>query len=294
MDLRSIVLYLRLKGINGSEIYDNLVTMLPDNALAYSTMTLWLRQERLPQPSEPDHNLTGDPHVDETDQGVLSTLTIQPFGSLRDIGWLTCLSYSTVHSHLTRSRGSRIRHLRWIPHVLTSEQKVNRVRDSQVWLRMLQAQQSDPGMTLSCPTDRECHTIESPKFMLTEVWGVTGFHAVKWFNLLFGCFDFNCLNFPLQNYSFTGVWITVGRMRGGVPNWSKMSECEIADLGQGVFCAQESRALTLLRQQYPTDLSRRSLYPLAIVVSTLAHVRLNVNWHEGPNSLLNGLMIITK
>jgi hypothetical protein len=63
-------------------------------------------------------------------------------------------------------------------------------------------------------------------------------------------------------------------MIGGVPNRSKMSEREIADLRQGDFCAQESRALTLLRQKYPIDLSRRSLYSLATVMSTLANVRL--------------------
>jgi hypothetical protein len=45
MDLRSIVLYLQLKGMNGRDIYDDLVTTLPDDAPAYSRVTLWLRQE---------------------------------------------------------------------------------------------------------------------------------------------------------------------------------------------------------------------------------------------------------
>jgi hypothetical protein len=95
-----------------SEIHDNLVAKLPDNALAYSTLTLWLRHERLPQLSGRAHNLTGDPEVDETDQVILSTLTIRPFRSVRDIARLIGLSCSSVHSHLTHSQGSRIGHLR--------------------------------------------------------------------------------------------------------------------------------------------------------------------------------------
>jgi hypothetical protein len=56
--------------------------------------------------------LTDDPQVHETDQAILSALTIQPFGLVRDIAGLTCLSCFTVHSHLTHSLGFRVHHLR--------------------------------------------------------------------------------------------------------------------------------------------------------------------------------------
>jgi hypothetical protein len=76
MNLRSIVLYLRLKSMNGRETSDDLVTTLLNDAPGYSTVTQWLRQERLPRFSEPDHDLTDDPQVDETDQAILSALAI--------------------------------------------------------------------------------------------------------------------------------------------------------------------------------------------------------------------------
>jgi hypothetical protein len=139
-DLRSIVLYLWLKGINGRETSEDLVTTLSDDELTYSTATLWLRQERLPRFSESGHDLTDDPQVDETDQAILSALTIQPFGSVPDIARLPCLSCSIVHSHLTRSLGFRVRRLHWISYVLTHEQKLNRVRDSQALPKILHAQ----------------------------------------------------------------------------------------------------------------------------------------------------------
>jgi hypothetical protein len=135
-----MVLYLGLKGMNGGEIDDDLVTTLPDDAPAYSTVSLWLGQER-PRHSERGHDLSGDRQVDETDQAILSAFTIQPFGSMRDIVRLTCLSCSTVHLHLTRSLGFRVRHLRWISSVLTHEQKLDRVGDLQACLKILQAKQ---------------------------------------------------------------------------------------------------------------------------------------------------------
>jgi hypothetical protein len=69
-------------------------------------VTFWLRQERLPGFSKPDHDLSDDPQVDETDQAILSAFTIPPFGSVRDIARLPCLSCSIVHSHFTRSLGA--------------------------------------------------------------------------------------------------------------------------------------------------------------------------------------------
>jgi hypothetical protein len=116
MDLGSIVLYLHM---NGRDISDDLVTTLHEDALAYSAMTLWPRQERLPRFSEPSHNLAKAPQVNETDEVVLSALTFHPFRSVRDIAQLTCISCSTVSSQL-----------RCIPLVLPHEQKHNRVRQS--------------------------------------------------------------------------------------------------------------------------------------------------------------------
>jgi hypothetical protein len=140
MDFRSIVLYRQMKGMNGRDIYHDLVTTLHEDALPYSRVTLWPRQERLPRFSEPSHNSARDPRVTETDQAILSTLIIQPFGSVRDIARLACVSCSTIHSHLRRSLELSIRHLYWIPHVLIYEQELIQVSNLQALLRMLQTQ----------------------------------------------------------------------------------------------------------------------------------------------------------
>jgi hypothetical protein len=142
MDLRSIVFYLKINDIKSHAIYDDLVTTLHDNALKYSTKALWLRQERLTRFAEPSYNLTEDCQVSETDQAILSALTAEPFASVCDITWLIYLHRSTVYLYFAHLLRFTVRHLRWIHHLMTNEQKQNRVRDSQVLLEILQAQQS--------------------------------------------------------------------------------------------------------------------------------------------------------
>jgi c-di-GMP-related signal transduction protein len=50
------------------------------------------------------------------------------FSSVRELSWLTCLSRSNVHRHLTKSLGLTVRLLRWVPHRLTDDQKTIRRR----------------------------------------------------------------------------------------------------------------------------------------------------------------------
>jgi hypothetical protein len=51
---------------------------------------------------------------------------------VRDLSRRICLPRSTVHPHrnryLTQSLRFTVRHLRWVPHVLTAEQKQNQVQ----------------------------------------------------------------------------------------------------------------------------------------------------------------------
>jgi hypothetical protein len=122
MDFKSIVLYLKAKGMNAREIHSDLVATVGTKGSDYSTVRRWPREAQLDQISETAVDFTEDAEVDENDEAILSTLEVQPFGSVRDIVRLTCLARSTVHWHLTCSLGFLARHLCWISHALTEEQ----------------------------------------------------------------------------------------------------------------------------------------------------------------------------
>jgi hypothetical protein len=201
MDLRSIVLSLKMKRMESRIVDNDLVTILHDEPVRYAMVTLWLRRDRLARFSEPSHHLAEEPQVRETDRAILSALTPKPFASVPDITRLTCRLPSSVNSYLTRSLPFTVSCLRWIPHRMTNERKHNRVRDSQARPEILQAEQRRswhdivaldqswfylntdheqiwlaPGEALP---DRERQAIQSPKFMLTVVWSVTGIHVIK-------------------------------------------------------------------------------------------------------------------
>jgi hypothetical protein len=71
MDLKSIVIGLKMRDMKSRPIYDDLVKTLHDEAFGYSTVTLWLRQERLTRFSQRSHNFAEDRQVRETDQAIL-------------------------------------------------------------------------------------------------------------------------------------------------------------------------------------------------------------------------------
>jgi hypothetical protein len=141
MDSNSIVLYLKANCMNAREIHHDLIATLGTKVLGYSTLTRWLREAQLDQFSETAVDFTENTKVGGIDEAILSALEVQPIGSGRDIARLTRLARSTIHWHLTRSLGFLVRHLRWIPHVLTEEKKRIRVSNSEQPLAILQEQQ---------------------------------------------------------------------------------------------------------------------------------------------------------
>jgi hypothetical protein len=131
------VLYLKAKGMNARDIHSDRVATLGTKVPGYSTVTSWLREAQLDLFSETAVDFTEDAEVDKIDEAILSALEIQPFGSVRDIAELAHLVCSTIHWHLTSSLGFLVRHLRWIPHVLTEQQKQIRVSNSERLLTIL-------------------------------------------------------------------------------------------------------------------------------------------------------------
>jgi hypothetical protein len=71
MNLKSIVLYLKIKNMKSHDIYDDFVHTLHDEASWYSTVTWWLRSERLARFSEPTRNSTEETEITQIDQAVV-------------------------------------------------------------------------------------------------------------------------------------------------------------------------------------------------------------------------------
>jgi hypothetical protein len=74
------------------------------------------------------------------DQAIFTALADDPFSLVQEISQLTCLPRSTVHRHLIDLLHFRIQHLRWIPDLLSPEEKRIRVNMAGELLPVLSVQ----------------------------------------------------------------------------------------------------------------------------------------------------------
>jgi hypothetical protein len=140
MDQKAIVLSLHMKGIWLDAIHEDVMRVLGESAVAYSTVTKYVRSEKSPPKNDGplSQPLTVEPGP--VDQAILTALADDPFSSVRELSRLTCLPRSTVHRHLTDSLHFRIQYLRWIPHLLNPQKKRIRVNMAGELLRVLSVQ----------------------------------------------------------------------------------------------------------------------------------------------------------
>jgi hypothetical protein len=89
MDQKGIVLSLHIRGMLLDTIHEDLMRVLGENAVAYSTVTEYVRSEKFPpkndgHPSEPISIEPGP-----VDQAILTALADYPFSSVRELSRLT-------------------------------------------------------------------------------------------------------------------------------------------------------------------------------------------------------------
>jgi hypothetical protein len=101
------------------------VCTLGKDAVAYSTVTKYARSAQFSGRKEATPPEVPDVERNPVDEAILGAHAEFPFASVRELSRRTCLPRSTVHRHrhLTQSRRFTVRHLRWVPHFLTAEQK---------------------------------------------------------------------------------------------------------------------------------------------------------------------------
>jgi hypothetical protein len=184
----------------------DLVWTLGKDAMAYSTVTKYIRNAQFSGRKETTSPEAPGVERSPVDEAILTDLAEFPFpfSSVRELSRRICLPRSTVHPHLhqnlTQSLRFTVRHLRWVLHLLTAEQKQIRVKMAIKLLQVLWVQSarkwqwhdivtldeswiylfSEHDLMWTAPgeivVDKKRHTVQSPKFMLTVVWNPIGFH----------------------------------------------------------------------------------------------------------------------
>jgi hypothetical protein len=155
MEQQSVPLYLAKKGLSATAVHRDLEEMLGPEAVAHSTVTMYLRTLSFRGKTEEEGIGDHDQPLDEVDAAFLNALADESFSSVRELAQHTCLSRTTVHRRLTCSLGFSVRRLRWVPHRLSPGQKAKSVALSRELFSMLDQEET-----------RDWHNI----IMLGESW----------------------------------------------------------------------------------------------------------------------------
>jgi hypothetical protein len=135
-----IVAYVSLKVMLAREIHGHIVATLWSDAVAYSSVTRYLRKAQFPSSKPEPYPTDVQRDLDDSYQAILAALEDILFASVRQLSRLTHLPTTTVYRRLRQSLGFVARHLRWVPHALSNAQKGKRVNLSRRLLRMLEVQ----------------------------------------------------------------------------------------------------------------------------------------------------------
>jgi hypothetical protein len=200
-----------MKGMALDAIHDDLVRTLGKDAVAYSMVTKYARSTQFSGREEVTPPEVPDVERSPVDEAILTVLAEFPFpfpfpfssvcefrgGSVfRDP---PCTVHRAPALRAITSLHFTVRHLRWVPHLLTAEQKQIRVQMAIELLQVLLVQSTRQWhdiVTLDeswiyllsehdlmwtalgeIVVDMERHIVQSPKFMLTVVWNPIGFHV---------------------------------------------------------------------------------------------------------------------
>jgi hypothetical protein len=134
------------------------------------------------------------------DEAILKALSEAPFSSVRELAKATCFAVSTVYVHLTQHMGFVLKHLRWVRHLLTEDDRKRRTALSKDLLALLEKSQRKPCYVVvtldeswfylyyereaiwlqpsQAPPERVKHTIQDEKVMITIATTFRGFHLI--------------------------------------------------------------------------------------------------------------------
>lgn len=146
---RAVIKYLHLKGLSANDIHMDMLQVLGDTAPSYSTVTYWLREFERGRSSTADEARSGRPSTSTTETNIdnVNRLVLKDRRyNVRFIAQEVGLPKSTVHEILKQSLGLSKVCQRWVPRILTTDQKELRVQHSR---QLLALYERDPKNFLS-------------------------------------------------------------------------------------------------------------------------------------------------
>ena len=201
VEIRAVVRFCVLRGLCNQDIHSQLVEAYKANAPSHSWVTKWAGRFRSGRVELEDDPRSGRPPIEGLAQRVLDALEDQPFASTRELGKVLGFSHMSIFNTLTMELGFKKFLSHCVPHLLTEDQKTQRIQVSGVILRQLE-RLGDSHLTNVITIDeswfyfdytpeakwaRRAQDVEprpkrgigAKKVMVTVMWSVRGFHLIE-------------------------------------------------------------------------------------------------------------------
>lgn len=135
-------IYMRMQlGKKAVEIHADLVSVLAEAAPSFDTVARWMRHFSDGRASAKDESRSGRPRTSVTEASVARADAIvreDRSVTLRFLAYELGVSYGSAHTIMHEQLGRSKTCARWVPHLLTADQRAERVRICRLWLEMFE------------------------------------------------------------------------------------------------------------------------------------------------------------
>ncbi|XP_054744389.1 uncharacterized protein LOC129248798 [Anastrepha obliqua] len=145
-ELRAVIKYFHLKGLNQKQIIEEFQTVLREHAPSNATVYNWVnefKRGRIITKDEPRSGRLKEVKTPETVEKVYKIVTQDRRIKLREIADIVNISYERMHNIIHDELGMKKLSARWVPRLLTPLQKMNRMSTSKVGLDMFNRNPSE-------------------------------------------------------------------------------------------------------------------------------------------------------
>lgn len=143
---RGAIQYLYKKGLSGKEIHDDMVNVLGDDAPSYTQVKFWVAEFKRGRRSISDEPHTGRPKTATTDENIekIHDMVLEHKQiTTVEIAVAVGISVDRTFNILKNELGFRKLLTRWVPHLLTLDQKRNRMKLSKQHLDRFTKEKND-------------------------------------------------------------------------------------------------------------------------------------------------------